>query len=247
MKNQYIGDIGDYGKYGILRFFASQGINVGLNWYLTPDDGRTDGNHTEYLSDERMRVYDTDVYDAMKKLAFMPDKNIELIEQDGILDGMIFYNSMMDFEPLHWSKRLESRNKWHFNALNVLKDADLIFADPDNSLTVSKKPTQKDTQKFILPNEVSDYFRRGQDVVYYHHRSRKNETGWMEEKRQMKRYLPEAHLLAVAFRRWSLRVYIFVIHSDKLDFYKKAVTDFLGTSWGKERVDGKVPFTLEDI
>ncbi len=38
MKNQYVADIGDYGKYGLLRFLARKGIKVGVNWYLTPDD-----------------------------------------------------------------------------------------------------------------------------------------------------------------------------------------------------------------
>lgn len=59
---------------------------------------------------------------------------------------------------------------------------DIVFADPDNSLTVNKKPSQKGSEKFILPDEIMDYYNRGQDVVYYHHRSRKNNEGWMEEK-----------------------------------------------------------------
>ena len=31
MKNQYIGDIGDYGKYGLLRFLAQRGFRIGVN------------------------------------------------------------------------------------------------------------------------------------------------------------------------------------------------------------------------
>ena len=38
MKNQYVGDIGDYGKYGLLRFLSNHGIIIGINWYLTEDD-----------------------------------------------------------------------------------------------------------------------------------------------------------------------------------------------------------------
>jgi hypothetical protein len=30
MKNQYVGDIGDYGKYGLLRFLANRGIRIGV-------------------------------------------------------------------------------------------------------------------------------------------------------------------------------------------------------------------------
>ena len=44
MKNQYVGDIGDYGKYALLRFLSKQGYSIGINWYLTPDDNKTDGN-----------------------------------------------------------------------------------------------------------------------------------------------------------------------------------------------------------
>lgn len=40
---------GDYGKYGILRFLAKQGIKIGVNWYLTEDDGSNDGNVIGYL------------------------------------------------------------------------------------------------------------------------------------------------------------------------------------------------------
>ena len=29
MKNQYVGDIGDYGKYSLLRAFSEAGVRVG--------------------------------------------------------------------------------------------------------------------------------------------------------------------------------------------------------------------------
>ena len=37
MKNQYFGDVGDYGKYSLLREFALNGISIAVNWYLTED------------------------------------------------------------------------------------------------------------------------------------------------------------------------------------------------------------------
>ena len=247
MKNQYIGDIGDYGKYGMLRSLASGGVKIGVNWYLCPDDGRTDGNHTEYLSDARMRVYDAEVYDVMQDLAFRNDKTVQMVENSGILNGMSFYSELLDLDSLHWSQRTDRRDKWHHGALEALAGVDIVFADPDNSLTVNKKPSQKGSEKFILPDEIMDYYNRGQDVVYYHHRSRKNNEGWMEEKTQMQRFLPDAKLMAVAFRRWSCRVYIFVIHENKAGFYSRALNDFIGSVWGIHKVDGKVPFTYEEI
>ena len=54
MKDQYFGDAGDYGKYGLLRFIAEKGIKIGVHWYLTDSDDSNDGKHTAYLSDKKM-------------------------------------------------------------------------------------------------------------------------------------------------------------------------------------------------
>lgn len=247
MKNQYIGDIGDYGKYSLLRFLKDTGIEIGVNWYLTPDDGRTDGNHTEYLSDIRMRIYDPEVYDAMKRIAYRENKAIQMVEQNEILSGMSFYHEMMDFSRLHWRERPEARQRWHERAMLALRDASLIFADPDNSLSIRKKPTNKDAQKYILPAEISDYYHRNQQIMYYHHRSRKTADGWLKEKQQIKEYIPDAKLLALSFHRWNARTYIFVLHENKFDFYTRILKEFLETSWGTYSIDGKIPFSTESI
>ena len=247
MKNQYIGDIGDYGKYGLLRFLRDSGISVGVNWYLTPCDGRADGNHTEYLSDDRMRVYDPQVYDAMRRIAFRKDKTIRMVEREGILRDVCFYNALLDLSGLHWRERTEARLKWHEGALRSLQDVELVFAEPDNSLSSNKRPTQVDAQKYILPGEIEAFYRRGQQVLYYHHRSRKDEKGWLAEKRQIMNWLPDASLLALSFHRWTARTYIFVLHEDVYPLYHRMLDGFLHTEWGSHRVDGKVPFTIESI
>jgi hypothetical protein len=34
MQNRYVGDIGDFGKFGLLRFIEDTGLRIGINWYL---------------------------------------------------------------------------------------------------------------------------------------------------------------------------------------------------------------------
>ena len=34
MQDRYAGDIGDFGKIGLLRALRSQGLSVAVNWYL---------------------------------------------------------------------------------------------------------------------------------------------------------------------------------------------------------------------
>ena len=33
MQDNYVGDIGDYGKYGLLRAIVSQKLELAVNWY----------------------------------------------------------------------------------------------------------------------------------------------------------------------------------------------------------------------
>ncbi len=244
MKNQYVGDLGDYGKYGLLRFFAGHGVRVGVNWYLTPDDERTDGCHREYLEDGRMRAYDAALYDAMRQLA---DKSVQSVQASGVLGELRFYNVPMDFDRLPWPEREAARTRWHRDALDVLRDTELVFLDPDNGLSAAKKASVKDAQKFVLPTEIEDYWRRGQAVVYYHHRPRKDEAGWMADKTLILDSLPDARLLAVSFNRWSCRSYVFVLHEAQYAFYLSALESFLQTEWGTRTVDGKHAFKREPV
>lgn len=248
MKNQYIGDVGDYGKYGLLRFLSSHGISVGVNWYLTSNDGGPDGIHTEYLRDKRMREYDPELFDAMLRIADREDKGILMVEEVVGFDGVRFYDALLDTSHLYWRDRPTVRDAWHNGALDKLQNPDLIFADPDNGLSaVHQRKTRKNAEKFIIPSEVVDYYKRGQQVMYYHHRPRKNAESWLKDKRLMGEYLPDARLLAVTFRRWSSRTYIFVVHPEQYERYGQLVDEFLISPWGSHLVAGKAAFTTEEI
>lgn len=194
-----------------------------------------------------MRVYDDELYDSLAEVAFRAEKSIQMIEQAGILNGLQFYNEQMDFDSLPWRERAKERSIWHQGALNQLEDVELIFADPDNGLSSKKKASAKDAQKFVLPNEICDYYSRGQQVVYYHHRPRKNAEGWAKDKTQILTCLPDVHLLAVSFNRWSCRTYIFVLHESAYARYCDVLSRFLSTAWGTEKVDGKSAFVSEPI
>ena len=50
MQDRYVGDIGDYGKLGLLRSLAAAGLLIGVNWYRTPDENHNeDGKFIQYL------------------------------------------------------------------------------------------------------------------------------------------------------------------------------------------------------
>ena len=97
MKNQYIGDIGDYGKYGLLRFLSRHGIRIGVNWYLTKDDKSNDGKMTEYLKNDDEAVYDSELFYTLKNIAAKGTlKRIEDIESSDIIPNGIFFNEILN-------------------------------------------------------------------------------------------------------------------------------------------------------
>ena len=223
MKNQYVGDIGDYGKYGLLRFLASHGIKIGVNWYLTENDGSTDGKFTTYLKNPADRVYDPELFDALQNIADHPDKTVKMIKQAG------------------------NRRLWFNNSTLMLGNAELIFADPDNGISYRKTARTKDSEKFILPEDVAEYYNSGRNVVYYCHKGRRKQEAWDQAKEEIRNHIRDAQLLAVTCHRGTQRSYIFVLHPDCYMKYEKIITAFLDSEWGNmftwEHVAGNVFLT----
>lgn len=52
MQDKYVGDVGDFGKYGLLRaLFSNSPFKLGVNWCLVEkEDKKNDGKHTAYLN-----------------------------------------------------------------------------------------------------------------------------------------------------------------------------------------------------
>ena len=76
MQDKYVGDVGDYYKYGLLRHLIghtagdqSNRLKLGVVWYLFNDPcERNDGNHRSYLEERNSRLFrplDPELYDAM--------------------------------------------------------------------------------------------------------------------------------------------------------------------------------------
>ena len=232
MKNQYVGDIGDYGKYGLLRFLASYGIKIGVNWFLTENDGSTDGKFTTYLKNPADRVYDPELFDALQNIADHPDKTVNMIEQAGIIPGAEFYGELLKGSSLEADAREWNRRLWFNNSTLMLGNAELIFADPDNGISYRKTARTKDSEKFILPEDVAEYYNSGRNVVYYCHKGRRKQEAWEQAKAEIRNHIRDAQLLAVTCHRGTQRSYIFVLHPDCYMKYEKIITAFLDSEWG---------------
>ena len=250
MKNQYFGDVGDYGKYGLLKFLAEHDVKIAVNWYLTEKDDRSvDGKFTEYLEEKNERKYlkyDPDLYATLKSM-LLPKPGIRDVEQFELkkaILGAIYYHKMLNMRDLrNISDRKAHRNEWHTKALDACKNVDLVFLDPDNGL-MEKPKYSKTAEKYIFPCEVAEYYKRGQNVVYYCHKGRRKPEPWESYKQYMKNCLPDATLMGLTFHRGTQRSYIFICHPEKAEQYRSLLGAFLKTKWGGAN-EKKAPFTEE--
>ena len=252
MKNQYVGDIGDYGKYGLLRFLAGQGIKIGVNWYLTDDDKSADGKFTKYLENPAERVCDPELFDALKKIvARGRDKSVKMVQDAGLIPGAVYFGGKLKSSKIEVSARELERRLWFNNAALLMGDAELVFADPDNGISFTKTARNKDSEKFVLPEEVCRYYNDGRNVVYYCHKGRRKQEDWEKAKTQIRERIRDAQILAVTFCRGTQRSYIFVLHPDCYQKYERMLRAFLQTEWRRmfrwEPVEGNVSSASADV
>ena len=104
MKNQYLADAGDYGKYGLLRFLAGRGIRISVNWYLTPNDlVPVDGNKRKYLEENAQDQPDPELFEAMKRLSRNNFPSVRDIEKAELIPGADYFTPEVD---------RDQREKW---------------------------------------------------------------------------------------------------------------------------------------
>jgi hypothetical protein len=191
MQNCYVGDVGDFGKYGLLRALchpASDGnrsLSLGVVWYLVPDEGHNaDGRHTGFLrlapaNAAEYRDCDPFLYDRLRKIVRREARHVASIRNSGILPaGTVFFEEPLTFGgmphigPAARDARLRLRTDWLERALDASAGCDVVFVDPDNGLESGTKRHHKRGPKFAYFDELEPYLRRGQSLVVYHHMGR---------------------------------------------------------------------------
>src|SRR5690606_8619799 len=140
MQNKYVGDIGDFAKYGLLRHLAATApLRLGVTWYLTPDEGHSgDGGHTRYLLPGNEHLYidcDEALYRELRGLVMSGRRSVAAVRAHGILPaGTVYYENLLGAFGVG-SRRSEAvREEWHQQALVATSPCDLVFLDPDNGV-----------------------------------------------------------------------------------------------------------------
>ncbi len=237
MQDCYAGDIGDYGKFALLRELHKQGLSIGVNWYKTETVVSKKQDDGKYCIPDQLAVYDIDLSSRLRKISHSLDgtvRSIEALEAEQFIGGALYFSEVV---PVYY------RGKWHQRALSRLSIADLVFLDPDNGMIVPSAGNDKQKQcKYVLDEEVTDYLSQGHSVLVYQHRPRVNEAVHID--RMMQRFMnlspnvKRSDIQVITFPRYSVRDYFAIsVNEDHHLKIKKAISNMVNGIWGS----GKKP------
>jgi hypothetical protein len=233
MQDCYTGDIGDYVKYALLRKLA-EGHQLGVAWYLFPDENR-DGGHTKYLQDpDHWSGHDPKLFNKLKQIVEgdkrgVSRRKVSQIEESGILGTARFSSEILFAPKLTPAQRRDWRSRWFENVLAELEDCDVVFADPDNGLCEDEK---------FRPGRVKHWKRlrlceakalaKGRTAIIYHHNTRRR-GGHEQEIAYWKGRLGPG-TLALRWRRYGNRTFFVMNPAPNMD---KRLEKF-AREWGQK-------------
>lgn len=250
MKNQYVGYIEDYGKLGLLHAFEEMGIRVGINWYLTPDEGERDEKRMECvfrIEEEYKGIRTTfhptreELEECDRSLSFdfwstlqRSHVTVKDVEKSWIFRRALYYSEPLDFSGFsrEASEREQRRRDWFAGSMEALSGAELIYLDADRGLAEREDASAEDADQYALPREVEQYFLAGKNVIYCCFRGQMDWDEWMAAKSVMALRLPQAKPAVLTTVLGGQRSYILLIHEEDFLFYRAIIDDFLGHWYG---------------
>ena len=139
---------------------------------LTAPDSRTDGKFIDYIDKEKYRVYDSELFNALKMcLSDIRGRCVSFADERSIIPNAVYYSELLsDDEHERMIYFGEFAEKSH--------DCDLVFFDPDNGIEIkSTRKGRKDSCKYLYWDELQNAYDSGKSVLFYQH--------FRREKREM--------------------------------------------------------------
>lgn len=229
MQDRYTGDIGDFGKLGLLRQLASTGLSIGVNWYRTPDETHNSGGlHIGYLQRNEFRSCDPALWSALGQIVSSGKREIAALEQSDVL-AATYLGRLLDSSNVDKITRQAVRMDWHRRALQALHGCDIVFVDPDNGLMVPSADGTAKSNKFVLPYELAEYYHAGASIIYYQHKARRPDKFYIDQHRQLvsSGAFPAAVSLGLKFTKTSLRYYFYAIRPEHAKAFTTCVQQMM--------------------
>ena len=184
MQNRYVGDVGDFGKYGLLRWLCGmtgpalreeERLRLGVVWYLNSPEDNRDGDRIDFLNNtpvncRRFRKCDPELYEKLRDIVENKNRFVAATREKRILPwDSIYFNT-----KVHNNHARElARDNWLNDAIYITSAADIVFLDPDNGIASKEKEKRVSySPKHVYMKELIPFIERGQSLVIYHHAAR---------------------------------------------------------------------------
>ncbi len=199
MKNQYVGDFGDFIKYGVLCHLQRKGgvKKLGVVWYFTGDDDTTHGSQTGYLHDEvPYKNLDRELFEKLKKIVCDDgERKIERVQSDKVLGDASF-------------------SKTNAISTEMDKHCDLIFLDPDNGVNWRGGNTGEGHIDF---GELQALWKKEKSILFYQTFGRSDNLKKMEEwSEKLKKEFGKETPSIIRSARYGTRAIILLTNKKKM-------------------------------
>lgn len=250
MQDRYAGDVGDFGKFALLRsLFGNASHRIGVIWYLFPDESHNnDGGHIDYADKKSFLDCDKDLCERLKKV-LAGKRSVASLEKAGLLPGnTVFFSELLDCHLRYSSQSRKDkeerecrRKDWLKNANQSVSNCKVLFLDPDNGLQIASctKINQMKSGKFAYYSEISVLAKDKHVCVIHHHLNRHKNHGTHSNQiktrvgKLREHIKPSGQIFALRFRPYSPRAYFILTDSQEETPIKKRIHNFLQSPCGK--------------
>ena len=238
MQDRYAGDIGDYGKIGLLKCLQTHGFTIGVNWYRVHElefekrkDGSFKQNDGKYPIPSKIKECDPILAERLERIVD-DDRSVIAIQNADLIPNAVYYSDYLT---------VDGRKEWNDRAYELFADVNLVFMDPDNGLLVrSVMEKSARSVKYAFYDEVKRYIDKGKSVLVYNHRCRKPERIYFEdiEKNLEEKLKKSRHLIQeITFPKGTIRDYFAIPACDEhYNMFHDTFEDMKNSVWGQKGV-----------
>lgn len=216
MQNRYTGDIGEFGKFLLLKhLFPTK--SIATIWYLYPDETHNnDGSHT--VEEGNANIYrhcyalDPQMSEIFHQIHQHHSRHIGLFEEMSVLENGHYFSKGILGEG--------NRTQWLESAIEFIQtyQCNIVCLDPDNGIepsSMSKRSVLKQG-KYATLEEIEAFFTLEcvkYLVIYQHfHRQQSHEEQMREAKTKFER-LYEGRAVVTIIRHNPVQARFYVILS----------------------------------
>lgn len=228
MRHEYVADVGDWGKYGLLRLLQRSGFSLSVAWYLnTEREISKDGRLRAYLDNrQKFGPVDAELFNCLIELNTAKPLSVSAVEESRILEPGTKFFSVAVNEV--------NRNAFRRKLLLESAASDLVFLDADNGLAEADCPPRK-LHKHASIDEVESLLEMGRSLLIYQHGVR--HLGKAAQQAQWWRariapLVPENGMLDIfSFHRYQFRFYLLITQAKHLHLREKFLFSFRQSQW----------------